>query len=150
MNNLKRHLPTVIVLVIIAALAGISYFKNRGANTNKTGQEQTQNQPGDNTNNNPNQQNPPAAGEGELVGTLKTSDNLKRGNLMLVISDHTIYLFTSRNYSALLNKQVTMKINGTMENFSEAEVRSIVCTILSSPEFLISMGVCNLIPYATR
>ena len=53
-----------------------------------------------------------------LEGTLKTSDNLKKGNLMISTGKRTIYLFTSRDFSSLLDKNVTVTYNGTLDNFT--------------------------------
>lgn len=110
-NKASKYAPVVIIALIIAVIAGIQYFKNSSPvtqeNPNKPGSENSQETSDAN----------PQAEEGQLSGTLKISDNLKRGNLMLVTKDRVIYLFTSRDYSALVNKEVKIKINGTLENF---------------------------------
>ena len=54
---------------------------------------------------------------GMMEGVLKISDNLKKGNLMLVGSDRTTYVFTSRDYSSLLDKEVRLEIEGDLDNF---------------------------------
>ena len=57
----------------------------------------------------------------ELVGTLQVSNNLTRGNLMLVTSlagrDTIIYLTSSRDFSALLGKTVRVNYSGTPDAF---------------------------------
>ena len=63
-------------------------------------------------------------GAQKLQGTLKISDDLRRGNLMLVTSERAIYLFTSRDYSSLLDKQVTVEIEGTLENFRLVDIKA--------------------------
>jgi|GEM_PF-2049121 len=50
-------------------------------------------------------------------GTLRISDNLKKGNLLLETSDRTIYIYTSRDYSNLLDKKVKVNYQGTLDNF---------------------------------
>jgi hypothetical protein len=57
-----------------------------------------------------------------ISGLLKLSDNTQRGNLMLETAKEKIYLFTGRDYSKLLNTQVVLKINGTLENFSLIDI----------------------------
>ena len=51
-------------------------------------------------------------------GTLKMSDNSAKGNLMLVTKDHTVYLKTSRDFSALVGKEVTVVYTGTVDSFT--------------------------------
>ncbi len=51
-------------------------------------------------------------------GVLKASDNLQKGNLMLQTSDRTIYLKTSRDFSALIGKYVAVIYLGTLNNFT--------------------------------
>ena len=50
-------------------------------------------------------------------GTLKASDNSKKGNLMLVTDKSTIYIYTSRDYSNLIGQQVNVSYEGTLNNF---------------------------------
>lgn len=61
---------------------------------------------------------------GTLVrqGTLLTSDNPARGNLMLKTQNSTFYFRTSRDYSSLLGKLVTATGNGTTEQFSLIDI----------------------------
>jgi hypothetical protein len=53
-----------------------------------------------------------------LQGTLNISDNLKKGNLMLVSENHTYYIYTNRDFSELLDKQVNVSYEGTLDNFN--------------------------------
>lgn len=55
-------------------------------------------------------------------GTLLTSDNPTRGNLMLKTQNSIFYLRTSRDYSSLLGKSVTATGNGTTEQFSLIDI----------------------------
>jgi hypothetical protein len=50
-------------------------------------------------------------------GTLKTSDNSKKGNLMLVTDKTTVYINTSRDFSNLIGKSVNVKYQGSLDNF---------------------------------
>lgn len=52
-----------------------------------------------------------------LEGTLKQSDDMEKGNLLLVMPDKKIYLNTTRDFSALVGKAVLAKIDGTVDNF---------------------------------
>ena len=55
-------------------------------------------------------------------GTLKISDNLQKGNLLLVTPQHTIYLFTSRDFSSLLDTQVKVIYQGDGNNFTLLDI----------------------------
>lgn len=57
-----------------------------------------------------------------LGGTLKASDAPANGNLMLVMPDRTVYLRTSRDYSALLDKRVKVQIKGNLESFQLEDI----------------------------
>lgn len=52
-----------------------------------------------------------------LKGILLVSDDTKQGNLLLVRLDGDVYLRTSRDYSDLLNQEVLVRIDGTLEKF---------------------------------
>jgi len=41
---------------------------------------------------------------------------------MLITEERTIYLFTSRDYSALLDKAVRVEVEGTLENFRLVDI----------------------------
>ncbi len=61
----------------------------------------------------------PSGSEGNVwKGTLKTSDNSAKGNLMLVTPDHTIYIKTSRDFSSLIGKQVVVAYQGSLDGFT--------------------------------
>src|SRR3989344_7033210 len=53
-----------------------------------------------------------------LEGILWSSDNIAKGNLMLVTGDATIYINTSRNFSELTGKNVVVTIDGAPDNFT--------------------------------
>ena len=52
-----------------------------------------------------------------LDGVLKPSDNLNRGNLMLQTPEQKVYIATVRDYTDLLNQNVTLNASGTIANF---------------------------------
>lgn len=115
MAKSSKYLPAAVVAAIIIIVAGVQYFKNlKPAN-------ETQNQNAQQEQNQKNGAAVPAAASG-LEGVLKISDNLKRGNLMVVMSERVVYLFTSRDYSKLLNKEVKVVIDGTLENFRLVDI----------------------------
>jgi|SRR3989344_1802081 len=61
-----------------------------------------------------------------LEGTLWRSDDDAKGNLMLVTSDTTIYIRTSRNFNELVGKNVVASIDGTLENFTLLNIEEVL------------------------
>ncbi len=61
--------------------------------------------------------NPNPASEGGIEGKLMASDNKIRGNLMLVTPSQTLYIRTSRDFSALIGTTVVATIDGDVTNF---------------------------------
>lgn len=122
-NQTSKYLPIAVVIIVIALVAGIQYYKNRGSSDEKAA-EQIQNGQSGTVENQGETESVPKAGtlEDQFTGTLKISDNLKRGNLMLITEERTIYLFTSRDYSALLDKAVRVEVEGTLENFRLVDI----------------------------
>lgn len=55
-------------------------------------------------------------------GILKTSDSLAKGNLMLVTKEKTIYIKTSRDFSTLLDKKVSVTYEGTLDAFRLGDI----------------------------
>ena len=53
-----------------------------------------------------------------LEGVLWSSDDGAKGNLMLVNSNTTIYLKTSRDFSNLVGKNVIISMDGALDNFT--------------------------------
>src|SRR3989344_47587 len=53
-----------------------------------------------------------------LEGALWKSDNDTKCNLMLLTSNATIYIKTSRDFNELVGKNVVASIDGTLENFT--------------------------------
>ncbi|MCL5775041.1 MAG: hypothetical protein M1333_02400 [Patescibacteria group bacterium] len=50
-------------------------------------------------------------------GVLKISDDSKRGNLMLIMQERKIYIFTSRDFTNLIEKNVAVTYEGTLDSF---------------------------------
>lgn len=61
-----------------------------------------------------------------LEGTLWTSDNMAKGNLMLTNSYATIYIKTTRDFNNLVGKNVVVTVNGTIDNFTLLSVEEIL------------------------
>jgi hypothetical protein len=102
-----------IVVIGIVVIAVKNQSKNPSSPKDDFGQsliEQTPNDTG------------AAESADELQGTLKLSDSPAKGNLMLVMPNHIVYLRTSRDYAALLDKPVTVKINGSLETFQLVDI----------------------------
>jgi hypothetical protein len=57
-------------------------------------------------------------------GILKESNNSSKGNLMLETKDRTIYLRTSRDFSALIGKEVKVTYEGTLESFVLGDIEA--------------------------
>ena len=122
-RTLKRYSPTLIILGLVIILGIIQAVKNRDSSDNQPN-EASDSQSNTPSGNNRENDTPVPSGEQKLQGSLKISDDLRRGNLMLVTSERAIYLFTSRDYSSLLDKQVTVEIEGTLENFRLVDIKA--------------------------
>jgi hypothetical protein len=70
---------------------------------------------------NPAANNPAIAGQ-TIDGVLKSSDNKRLGNLMLVTTSKKIYIFTNRDFSDLINKDVAVTYQGTLDNFRLGDI----------------------------
>ncbi len=116
MNKFSKYLPAAVVVLIILVIAGIQMLKQKKPSNegNNPPQSQEQTRTDDSKTS--------AETPGMLEGTLQISNDLKRGNLMLVTPERVIYLFTSRDYSTLLEKQVRLEIEGTLENFRLVDI----------------------------
>lgn len=109
----KRHYYQIAAGIIILILIGWLIVKN-SKSSNQTPQDQTTN---NSQTQQSQQQNSPSQVGNSMTGTLKLSDNLSKGNLMLVSSGHTTYLFTSRDFSSLVGQEVTVTYEGTPADF---------------------------------
>lgn len=57
-----------------------------------------------------------------LSGELKLSNNTDRGNYMILSDKGTIYLKSVRDYSALLDQEVVLTAQGSIQSFTHARV----------------------------
>jgi hypothetical protein len=115
-----------IVIIVIAAT------RNGDNNDNSSNDQANQNQNQNNQNQNSGEQPPPppagepaptpnpttTSGDVSAAGVLRTSDNAARGNLMVDTGKSKIYIATSRNFSNLVDKQVTLQAQGTINKFT--------------------------------
>ncbi len=120
----KRYFPTIIGVVIIVLIV---VFATRTQPAQAPAGEE------DGTTTTRAAQNPGSAvqddvmpeGEGgRYAGILKTSDNAARGQLMLITPSHVIYLRTSRDFSAFVDKNVVVTIEGELENFRLLDIKA--------------------------
>ena len=92
--------------------AGCGASKPASQDSNPTSTDQT-----GQTNSAAQNQAAPAPAQTPWTGTLKGSDNIVKGNLMLVAPKTTIYIRTARDYSTLVGKKVVVTYKGTAESF---------------------------------
>lgn len=128
----QKNRGLLIAGVIIIILIIISATRSSDNNTNspvEQGQEQMQEQDGTSMLNegetkNDNTSTSNSSTNGQLVreGTLLVSDDSKQGNYMVRTSNSIFYIKTSRDFSSLVNKEVTMTAKGTVEMFSLVDI----------------------------
>ena len=107
----KKSQNIGMAIVLIAIIVGVWYFtKKPKTETNTPANGQNQTTGGQNS-------GQKSASTDSWEGVLKTSDNPKKGNLMLVTKDRNIYMQTSRDFSALLNKEVVVHYEGNLQSF---------------------------------
>lgn len=115
----KQTYGLIAVAIIVIILAYIYKSKSPSESTTNsnnqptTTQQNTQNSNTTTTTKATNQ----TSTQSVWTGTLKVSDNLSKGSLMLVNNEHTIYLRTGRDFSKLLNSEVKVSYQGTLEQF---------------------------------
>lgn len=102
-------LAIVVVVVVVIALFRTKHAAQAPGSSEQAGQQQSQQTSG--------QSATGAADASVWMGVLKTSNNPGSGNLMLVTKDRTIYIKTSRDYSALIGKNVRVSYEGTWQSF---------------------------------
>lgn len=101
----KRSIIILLIVVILVAIGLLIYQNKAKAPVKEERQE--------------NALNPDQSKTNGLEGVLRKSDKASRGNLMLELSnsDKIIYLHTSRDYSNLIDQEVNVIIDGTLESF---------------------------------
>ncbi len=118
----------IILVLLVLVIAGAVYFLSD--NSSQTGEEQLDTNQSQSQNQNQNQNNQQQNVDSDndsiieeipntLEGELLNSNDKRRGNLMLLLkdSDRIIYLNTSRDFSSLIGKQVSVSIEGSLDDF---------------------------------
>lgn len=108
----------IVIIVIIVIVAASLIMKNNTNQPTPTSRGNT------NTTDNQTITTPIKSAGNELEGTLKKSDDPAKGNLMLVTMGPSIYLNTSRDYSALYDKAVTVSIEGNARSFQLVDIKA--------------------------
>jgi hypothetical protein len=119
MNNFYKN-PRIQAagLIVVLALVGWLVFKQPKTAispkpSNGTPDTETQSQ---------DSQKIPNQNLAEWEGILKLSNNIQKGNLMLATKERTIYLKTNRDFSALINKEVVVTYEGSLDSFRLGEI----------------------------
>lgn len=121
MNFIKEYWIAIVVLALV--LVGSIILSQKDDKVTGTGStpKQTEQQTKTNTTIEPVKTAPKTqetmGTSSSWQGTLKISDDTTKGNFVLVMPDHAIYIRTSRDYSELVGKEVTVSYTGTLENF---------------------------------
>ncbi len=108
----KKLLLLVPVIVLLAA--GCGSAAPEPSSTPST--SQSVNQPANNSTPAPSSAMPSASATWQT--TLMASNNTAKGNYMITVSGHVIYLNTSRDYSALVGKPVNISYTGGLASFT--------------------------------
>ena len=126
--QLSKTNQVFLIIAAVVLIGAIIYSVNRDGedtanqNTNQEASEQLLDQNGQSQEQNQNTQTSNAqgstAGNVTANGTLLASDNLSRGNLMVMSNLGKIYVSTARDFSGLLSKQVTLQAQGTINQFT--------------------------------
>ncbi len=109
MKNKQKQTYWLVGIIVLILLALWFWQSRHQANAPVKNQE--------NSNNTTTQDNLPTQNGPVWTGLLKASDSPQKGNLMLVTSGRNIYIKTSRDFSALVNKEVIMTYQGDYNNF---------------------------------
>ena len=125
MNSSKKAWYVVAAVVVIAIVWAI--WRNEPPDrlpltvraTAQTAKAKARGRPWSKTNRTP---NPTQANETFWLGTLKASDNAKKGNLLLVTDKNTVYISTSRDFSDLVRKKVKVTYQGTLDSFQLGDI----------------------------
>lgn len=113
----KKTIYYAVGVIIVVALGGWIFARNSQAPSENNNQNQ---QPSQSQTPKPEE---PQNYEGKVLeGTLKISDNLKKGNLLLDTGKQKIYIFTNRDFSQFLDKQVKVYYEGTLDEFVLGEI----------------------------
>ncbi|OGE79918.1 MAG: hypothetical protein A2660_00490 [Candidatus Doudnabacteria bacterium RIFCSPHIGHO2_01_FULL_45_18] len=125
---LRKYQGSLIIAAIVVVAIVIFVANRNGGPENQNENEQT-NEQTDNTDQNEDQDNlrqngstdndgsAQSTGNVTAKGILMSSDDPIRGNLMLTSEASKIYIATVRDFSVLLQKQVTLQAEGDINNF---------------------------------
>lgn len=110
----KKNLYILLALAAVIILGFVWRYESKAPETNQ--QSQTENNSG---NSNP-ETTINQSKESQIKvweGTLQTSNNPAKGNLMLKTDKTVIYINTSRDYSELIGKAVLVNYEGNLDSF---------------------------------
>lgn len=119
----------IVVIAIILFVVQANKDNNDQTEDQQTAEQNTNTQNGsvngnDTDSSNPSNQNQNGqtssnftSGNVSAVGLLRVSDNTARGNLMVESNRGKIYIKTSRDFSSLVGKSVTMNAEGSLNSF---------------------------------
>lgn len=110
-----KYLRWVVIIIIVLFLLFLLFWKdtsNKEVNAPSSNNSQNSGSGQDGTQN-----------ANELIGVLKVSDDMEKGNMMLVPSEgNIIYLNTTRDFNALIGKEVKVTIDGNLKNFQLVDI----------------------------
>ena len=114
------YVGAAVIVVILLVLANRNKPASAPSNSKASGNQQAStaesNQPLDAT------PTTPSIKGDYWEGTLKASDNAKKGNYMLVTDKNTVYINTSRDFSSLIGQKVKVGYEGTLDSFRLGDI----------------------------
>lgn len=119
-KKIKQIIAWVGAIIIVVAIVMTSRTKQGNDNKNNQPNDQQQN-----TSSSQEEQKtiaPTKTNSDVWVGTLRASDTITKGNLMLTTTERTIYIKTNRDYNILIGKKVRVSYEGTWQNFVLGEI----------------------------
>lgn len=105
----------VLIVLIIFAIVSNNRPKESPVNSDQKTEEQI--------NTNQNNQNTNEEQNKTLNGVLRISDDLKKGNLFLENETGKYYIYTSRDFSKYLDKQVEIVYLGSLDSFTLVDIQ---------------------------
>ncbi len=116
----KASAKILISMALISLIAAGCSSKTEQSTSNSSNSIPSQNQTVKQT---PNPTPSPISNPDSVwQGILKSSDNSARGNYMLILDKSLVYINTSRDYSALVGKQVNVRYSGSLESFKLEDI----------------------------
>ena len=114
----QQYFAAIAVLVIVLAL--VWYFKTKPAGEQTANPANTQNE--SNQSKTGNSASATTSQADVWMGVLKKSDATSKGNLMLVTKERNIYFKTVRDFSALIDKNVNVTFEGSLQGFTLLDI----------------------------